>query len=91
MTLINNVLNRHVGEDKMVDDMIKWPDNKKSEWYYTAVQEATNSHYYERAEGESEETWTSIREPRDWAALETELSNANSAGKEESVYEDAQN
>lgn len=91
MTLINNVLNRHVGEDKMLDDMVKWPDNKRGTWYYTAVQEATNSHYYDRAEGASEETWTSIREPRDWAALETELSNANSAGEEKSVYEDAQN
>lgn len=85
MTLVNNVLNRQVSEEGLLDDMVKWPDNTSDMWYYTAVQEATNSHYYDRGDT-SVETWTSIRTPRDWAALETELSNAHSAGSEESVY-----
>ena len=86
MTLVNNVLNRQVEVAGLLDNMVKWPDNTSDMWYYTAVQEATNSHYYDRPDIASAETWTSIRAPRDWAALETELSNADSAGAEESVY-----
>jgi len=33
------------------------------------VQEATNSHDYER-ETKGSEKWTSLRQPRDWSALE---------------------
>ena len=33
------------------------------------------------------ETWTEIREPRDWAALETELSEVTDAGEEEPIFE----
>ena len=51
------------------DDMIVWYDNSdKSVWYYADVQEATNSHYYER-NGEYE-VWTAIRETPDWVAIE---------------------
>lgn len=69
-TLVNNVLNRHVLESGLLDDMVKWSDNRPDQWYYTAVQEATNSHYYDRPEDAYYETWTEIREPRDWAQLE---------------------
>lgn len=48
MTLVNNILNRHAKESGLLNDMLKWPDNVPGEWYYTAVQEATNSHYYDR-------------------------------------------
>ena len=64
------MLNRHVLESGLLDDMVTWSDNRPGEWYYTAVQEATNSHYYDRPEDEYYETWTEIREPRDWALLE---------------------
>ena len=48
MTLVNRVLKRlpETAED-LHNDMIKWSDNSDtSAWYYLAVQEATNSHYY---------------------------------------------
>ena len=54
--------------------MITWPDNSDTTaWYYADVQEATNSHDYERVDNKSPETWTKINKPRDWSALEREL------------------
>lgn len=88
MTLINRVLYRLVEEDGLRDDMITWVDNTPGEWYYANVQEATNSHTYEREAIGSIETWSAITAPRDWEALEKETSTAASAGKEESVVED---
>ena len=87
MTLVNNMLNRHVGVEGLHEGMITFGDNSDpSAWYYTAVQEATNSHDYEKADAASNETWTGIKEPRDWAELEKEWSTAKSAGEEASVY-----
>ena len=69
MTLINNVLERHVSAEGMLSDMTSWPDNTADKWYYTPVQEATNSHYYEKGE-DGVEAWTEMRETRNWAELE---------------------
>lgn len=80
MTLVNNVLNRHVQADGMLDGMATWTDNTEDKWYYTAVQEATNSHTYERLEDGVNEQWIEITENPDWTALENEAANANSAG-----------
>lgn len=87
MTLINRVLYRYVEADDLRDDMIKWTDNTEDKWYYANVQEATNSHTYEREAIGTYEAWTAITEPRDWEALEKETSTAASAGKEESAFE----
>ncbi len=89
MTLINRVLYRLVDADGVgnLSDMVTWPDNTADKWYYAAVQEATNSHYYTREDIGYYETWTEIREPRDWAALETELSEVTDAGEEEPIFE----
>lgn len=73
MSLVNRVLDRNVDIDGMLDDMLTWVDNEPSDWFYEAVQEATNSHDYEREEGEEFETWTKITEPRDWTKLEEDL------------------
>lgn len=70
MTLINNVTNRHVGKDDMLENMVAWPDNDSSAWYYSAVQEATNSHYYDRKTDGVYEIWTQLRESPDWDILE---------------------
>lgn len=70
MTLINSMLNRNVDVEGLLDDMVKWPDNSDvNAWYYTNVQEATNSHYYDRPE-DGIENWTELRAVRDWAAIE---------------------
>ena len=71
MTLVNRVLNRlPENSSDLLDSMIKWPDNSDaSQWFYLAVQEATNSHYYKTKENKFEK-WTKLRETRDWTELE---------------------
>ena len=71
MTLVNRVLKRlpETAED-LHDDMIKWSDNSDaSQWFYLAVQEATNSHYYKAKENKFEK-WSELRDTRDWTELE---------------------
>ena len=72
MTLVNRVLKRlPETKDDLHKDMKTWPDNQKeSAWFYLAVQEATNSHYQKLKKDGTHETWESMRETRDWAALE---------------------
>ena len=82
VTLVNNVLQRKPDADHMLDSMIKWPDNPESAWYYEAIQEATNSHDYDLFEGAEYETWTTLQENRDWAALEKDWVNAHRTGGE---------
>ena len=49
MTMINRVLCRMPQDEKdLLRTMVVWPDNKPTDWYYLAVQEATNSHEFER-------------------------------------------
>ena len=71
MTIVNRVLVRlPESADALHADMVVWPDNADTTaWYYLAIQEATNSHYYER-NTETTEYWTEIRAPRDWTLLE---------------------
>ena len=71
MTLVNRVLQRIVKDvDDLHEDMVIWYDNMDtSKWYYLAVQEATNSHYYIRMQN-GFERWLDIRSVRDWAELE---------------------
>ena len=60
MTMINRVLCRMpLTPDDLLDGMIVWPDNKPKDWHYLAVQEATNSHEFER-KGEVNEKWTKL-------------------------------
>ena len=67
MTMINRVLQRlPETEDDLLDDMNVWPDNQPSAWYYLAVQEATNSHDFDRKDDGVHETWTSRNTDPDW-------------------------
>ena len=72
MTLVNRVLNRQPEtEDDLLPNMTVWTDNANPKaWYYLAVQEATNSHYYKFKTNSKYEKWTELRETRDWKALE---------------------
>ena len=79
MTLINAVLERAPHEDYLLENMIVWPDNPESAWYYEAVQEATNSHNYKWREDRDYEEWTELLESRDWAALEQQWAQAGDA------------
>ena len=72
MTLVNRVLDRQPEtEDDLLPNMTVWTDNANPKaWYYLAVQEATNSHYYEFKTNSQYEKWTELRETRDWSQLE---------------------
>ena len=66
MTMINRVLCRMPqSESDLLDSMVTWPDNKPSDWHYLAVQEATNSHDFNR-QGEVGESWTKLTSVPDW-------------------------
>ena len=66
MTMINRVLCRMPQDEKdLLRTMVVWPDNKPTDWYYLAVQEATNSHEFER-KGAVNETWTKLTSAPDW-------------------------
>ena len=72
MTLVNRVLNRRPEtEEDLLPEMTIWTDNANpNAWYYLAVQEATNSHYYKFKTNSKYEKWTELRENRDWTQLE---------------------
>ena len=66
MTMINRVLCRMPQDEKdLLRTMVVWPDNKPTDWYYLAVQEATNSHEFERT-GAVNEKWTKLTSAPDW-------------------------
>lgn len=73
MAIVNRTLGRKPDADHMLPNMITWEDNlDESKWYYTDVQEATNSHDFE-VESDADglyEVWTGLLQVRDWAALE---------------------
>ena len=81
MTMVNRTIDRHPDAEHLLDDMIVWPDNLETAWYYEQVQEATNSHTYTMhtdAEKNPYEIWSELLPVRDWAQLEKEWSDAHS-------------
>ena len=70
VTMINRMLNR-VPEDPsdLLPGMNVWPDCRPGDWFYLAIQEATNSHDYKRKAG-SYETWTGLNADPDWTRYE---------------------
>ncbi len=70
MTMINRVLNR-IPEDEsdLLPGMNVWPDCRPGDWFYLAIQEATNSHDYRHKAG-SYETWTGLNADPDWTRYE---------------------
>ena len=80
MTMVNRTIDRHPDADHLLDDMIVWPDNPETAWYYEQVQEATNSHAYTMNTDDEQnpyEIWTELLPNRDWSELEKEWSDAN--------------
>lgn len=85
MTVYNRLLGRKPHRDGLLPEsqMVLWPDNMDtSAWYYADVQEATNSHTCDLngtlVDGERFERWLAPLPVRDWAALESEWSEAYS-------------
>lgn len=70
MTMINRVLNRIPEDaDDLLSNMNVWPDCNLGDWFYLAVQEATNSHDYKHKAG-NYETWSSMNKDPDWTRYE---------------------
>ena len=68
MTMINRVLNRTPeDEEDLLEGMKMWPDCNPGDWFYLAVQEATNSHDYKDRGGE---VWTKLTRDPDWTRYE---------------------
>lgn len=75
VTMINRVLERVPAKESRLlsrSIMLTFPDNKPGEWYYIAVQEASNSHTYQRSAYETagDEMWLRLIENVDWTKLE---------------------
>ena len=71
MAVINRVLNRlPEDEEDLLDGIDIWTDNQPETWYYLVVQEATNSHNFERKDDGVHECWTVLKEDPDWAQYE---------------------
>ena len=73
--IISRVLDRVPSEESHLLSrgvMQIWPDANPGDWFYFAMQEATNSHDYERNAkwAAADEQWTALRETRDWSQLE---------------------
>lgn len=70
MTMINRVLNRIPEENSdLLAGMNTWPDCTPGDWFYLAVQEATNSHDFQHKAG-NYETWTNMNKNPDWTRYE---------------------
>ena len=71
MTMINRMLQRlPEDEDDLLPEMNVWPDNQPDDWYYLAVQEATNSHDFNRKSDGVHEHWTELTADPDWKQYE---------------------
>ena len=63
VTLVNNVLERRVHKENILENARAFPDLLESKWYYEAMQEAINSHLYIRLE-DTFEQWEEIVYPQ---------------------------
>ena len=75
VTMIDRVLERVPKDESRLlphEAMLTFPDCTPGQWFYIAVQEAANSHVYERAANErsGDEQWKELRDNRDWTRLE---------------------
>ena len=70
VTMINRVLCR-LPEDTedLLPGMNVWTDCDEDDWYYLAIQEATNSHDYETKD-RVYESWTDLNSDPDWSQYE---------------------
>lgn len=58
--IVNRLLVRSVDKDGISADATQFKDNAEGSKYYYDILEATNSHEFERAEGEYNEKWTKV-------------------------------
>lgn len=80
--MVNRMLLRLVKDEScLLEDMKAWPDNQDtSAWYYLDIQEASNSHGFERIEDTVYEKWVELMDDYDWSEYE-KTSRAASSGE----------
>lgn len=67
MDLLNNVLDRRVDAQGLLENAVSWTDVKADDPYYYVVMEATISHDWERrSEDQIVENWTKLTEDPVW-------------------------
>lgn len=71
VAIVNRMTQRNPDENHLLDNMTVWTDNRPGAWYYKDIQEAGNSHEYEKDPDANYEIWTKLIENRDWSKLET--------------------
>ena len=84
VTMVNRTVDRHPDADHLLDNMVTWPDNPESAWYYAQIQEAINAHAYTMHTDQEDapyEIWTELLPNRDWSALEQAWSDAHAGGE----------
>ena len=70
MTMINRVLCRLPEDtDDLLSGMNTWTDCHESDWFYLAIQEATNSHDFVTKD-RVYESWTDLNRAPDWSRYE---------------------
>ncbi len=62
MAIINRMLVRQVNAEGLHKDAKTWSDSSINDWFYYVVEEATNSHTFERQSDGVNETWLEIVE-----------------------------
>lgn len=71
ITMINRVLCRMPEKSAdLLSGMTTWKDCTESDWFYLAVQEATNSHDFQRKPNSIYERWAALRKDPDWSRYE---------------------
>ena len=71
VTMVNRVLCRAPETaDDLYTGMTTYPDCAPADWFYLAIQEASNSHDFERKSGSIYEKWTALTTAPDWSQFE---------------------
>lgn len=75
-TIVNRMLERGVEITQMLENMRRFSDNLPGTWYYEEIQEAANSHTYDRTGKKvpvgnyNYEIWVELIPDRDWTEYE---------------------
>ena len=72
VTMINRVLDRVPSKaENLLSGLEVFSDCSAEDWFYCAIEEATNAHDYDRVQGsKADEVWKELKPNRDWTSFE---------------------
>lgn len=72
VTMINRVLDRVPSKaENLLSGLEVFSDCAAEDWFYCAIEEATNAHDYDRVQGsKADEVWKELKPNRDWTSFE---------------------